>query len=158
MDAYPHGDASSPGGVAPAGLSLASPENDTRSVGVRDYERVNELVAGGSTRADAFEAIAQQEGRQSGSVQSNFYRIAAQRNDGTVARRTRRRRTPTRGVRPVPAARPAEIAKQSELARVTRQLTEAMGDLTRIALANEKELEQLRAQDRKLQDIKKMLT
>jgi hypothetical protein len=61
------------------------------SVGRATFERVNELVKEGLTKSQAFAKIAEETGRNSGTVSANYYRVARRSGAGK-----RRRRAATR--------------------------------------------------------------
>lgn len=60
--------------------------------GEQVYTRVEELVASGSTKADAFKALAEEFSQPLGSVRGAYYGWTRQQ-DSTQPRRTRRRET-----------------------------------------------------------------
>lgn len=73
------------------------------NIGEATYRAVNELTSRAEnplTRAQAFAVLAEQQGRQEGTVSANYYRVARKRGEG----RSQRRKAPSRAPRSTPAA------------------------------------------------------
>lgn len=68
------------------------------NIGETTYRAVNELTSRAEnplTRAQAFALLAEQQGRQEGTVSANYYRVARKRGEG----RSQRRKAPARAPR-----------------------------------------------------------
>lgn len=57
------------------------------------YERVNALVEGGMTKADAFRQLAEELGQPVKSLQGSYYTHSRKANGGSGSRRSRKRET-----------------------------------------------------------------
>ena len=61
------------------------------NIGQMIYDRVEALMKDGTmSRTAAFDVIATEQGRKSGTVAANYYRIAKMRDGGSTPRRSRR--------------------------------------------------------------------
>jgi sirohydrochlorin ferrochelatase len=72
------------------------------NIGEATYRAVNELTSrkvDPLTRAQAFAALAEEQGRQEGTVSANYYRVARKRGEGRSQRKKAPARTP-RAARP----------------------------------------------------------
>ena len=64
--------------------------NKPAAVGQMIYDLVNTMMSEDSslTRTQAFEAVAEQQGRRAGTVAANYYRVARNHDDADIASRT----------------------------------------------------------------------
>jgi hypothetical protein len=87
----------------------------TATIGPAVYKRVNELVAEGKNRTEAFATVAQERKMNAGTVAANFYRTA--RTQGTSKPRRARakttRRTATTARKPQTRRAPARTSSGS---------------------------------------------
>jgi len=66
--------------------------NERGSVGQQIYAEVNRIIdAEGISKQDAFTRVGEAQGRQTGTVAANYYRVARAEGGGRVASRSRRR-------------------------------------------------------------------
>ena len=73
----------------------------SENIGEATYRAVNELTSRADnplTRAEAFAVLAEQQGRQEGTVSANYYRVARKRGEG----RSQRKKAPARAPRNTP--------------------------------------------------------
>ena len=71
---------------------------ERENIGEATYRAVNELTSRTDnplTRAEAFAVLAEQQGRQEGTVSANYYRVARKRGEG----RSQRKKAPARAPR-----------------------------------------------------------
>jgi len=97
-------------------------EQPNESVGEATYRAVNELTSRADnplTRSQAFVLLAEQQGRQEGTVSANYYRVARKRGEGRSARK---RPAAPRVARAVSA--PATNQLLQAIARARRALDE----------------------------------
>ncbi len=82
------------------------------TIGPAVYERVNELVAEGKSRTEAFAQIAQERSSRPGTIAANYYRTARSQGASSGRRRS------TRGRRSTSARPRASSAATRQTARV----------------------------------------
>lgn len=76
----------------------AQSSEPNENIGEATYRAVNELTSRSVeplTRAQAFAVLAEQQGRQEGTVSANYYRVARKRGEG----RSQRKKAPARAPR-----------------------------------------------------------
>jgi hypothetical protein len=112
------------------------------TIGPAVYERVNQLVAEGKSRTEAFTQIAQERSSRPGTIAANYYRTA--RSQGGPGRR-RTQRTRRAGTARRPAAAAATQARQADtdIAALAGQI----GDLVQQLVA------QVQERDRRLREL-----
>lgn len=96
-------------------------EQANESVGEATYRAVNELTSRAEnplTRSQAFVQLAEEQGRQEGTVSANYYRVARKRGEG----RSRRKKPAVRASKPVSAAATSPLLEA--IARAQRALEE----------------------------------
>ena len=96
------------------------------NIGEATYRAVNELTSRSVdplTRAQAFAVLAEQQGRQEGTVSANYYRVARKRGEGRSQRKKAPARAPRAGNNAAPGnalldaiARAQEALKEVEAA------------------------------------------
>jgi hypothetical protein len=84
------------------------------------FDRVNNLIEGGTSRADAFKLIAEEEGRPVDSVRGSFYGAKRKREGGTSPSRPRRRETT-----PEDALADARATLERSIAAIDREVDAA---------------------------------
>jgi hypothetical protein len=97
-------------------------EQANESVGEATYRAVNELTSRAEnplTRSQAFVQLAEEQGRQEGTVSANYYRIARKRGEGRS-----RRKKPAAVRAPKPAGTTATSPLLEAIARAQRALEE----------------------------------
>jgi hypothetical protein len=114
-------------------------------VGNEIFDEVEKLVAGGMNKSQAFAAISERTGRQSGTVAANYYRVARQRGTQLRPRRRRSEGAPRR------AGRPGGDV-QAALAKATA----ALDELSRAVRAQEQELARLRSESQGYAEIRRL--
>jgi hypothetical protein len=75
------------------------------NIGEATYRAVNELTSRADsplTRAQAFAVLAEQQGRQEGTVSANYYRVARKRGEGRSQRKKAPARAPRAAATPTP--------------------------------------------------------
>lgn len=109
------------------------------SIGEQIFTEVEQLTAGGAmNRLKAFETIAQRSGRQAGTVAANYYRVARKRGAPLAPRRGRTAGTRNGaggGGKVIAALKALQVALQEQ----------------------ERELAQLRAENKQFQQLRKLL-
>lgn len=103
----------------------------TATIGPAVFQRVNELVSEGNTRAEAFAQVAQERGQRAGTVAANYYRTARSQGQaaGRATKNGRRRRTKTTA-----AERPRATTRRSRASTTPRaSTTSGQDDITQIA-------------------------
>jgi hypothetical protein len=121
------------------------------SVGRDTVERVEALLKQGKNKTEAFKQIAEDTGKNSGTVAANYYRVA--RASGAVKpRKARAKAAPARGGRgrekgTLSVRRPRSVGSGNGVAGVEQivgQLVAAVAALTESAKAQDAEVRQLR--------------
>jgi hypothetical protein len=118
------------------------------TIGPAVYERVNQLVAEGKTRTEAFTQIAQERSSRPGTIAANYYRTArAQPAAGGGRRRsTRTRRASAPGsasaATPAPARRPAG-AGDGDIGALANQISDLVAQLVRQVQERDQRLREL---------------
>jgi hypothetical protein len=115
------------------------------TIGPAVYERVNQLVAEGKTRTEAFTQIAEERSSRPGTIAANYYRTARSQG-GAVGGRRR-----------APRARRATAAPRARQASVASAARAADGDIGALATQISDLVQQLVAQvqerDRRLREL-----
>jgi hypothetical protein len=109
------------------------------SVGEQIFAEVEQLTAGGAMpRLKAFEAVAQRTGRQVGTVAANYYRVARKRGAPLAPRRRRG------------AASAGGRAGGGKVSAALKALQAALQE-------QERELARLRAENKRFQQLRRLL-
>jgi len=124
------------------------------TIGPAVYQRVNELVAEGKTRTEAFAQVGQERGQRPGTVSANYYRTA--RSDGAASSPHHRAarstpttsRSPRRGAHTTPAA-----ARTTASIRSTGHDGELAALATQIATLTQQLVTQIQERDAKLREL-----
>jgi hypothetical protein len=127
------------------------------TIGPAVYQRVNELVAEGKSRTEAFAQVGQERGQRPGTVAANYYRTA--RSEGASAggrRRSGRAAASTTTGRRRRASRPTRTATRTSAP--TRSTShDGDGDLaalaTQIATLTQQLVDQIQERDAKLRQL-----
>ncbi len=112
------------------------------SIGNQIFDEVEQMVAGGMNKSQAFKEISERTGRESGTVAANYYRVARQR--GAELRPRRRRSEPATG------GGNADV--QAALARVT----DAVNELSRAVRKQDAEIRKLREEASGIEEIRRL--
>ena len=115
------------------------------TIGPAVFERVNQLVAEGKSRTEAFTQIAQERSSRPGTIAANYYRTArAQGASGGGRRRTRTRRTSA--AKPAAAAaatRPTSRAQDGDIGVLANQISDLVQQLVRLVQDGHQRLREL---------------
>ncbi len=115
------------------------------TIGPAVFERVNQLVAEGKSRTEAFTQIAQERSSRPGTIAANYYRTArAQGASGGGRRRTRTRRTSA--AKPAAAAaatRPTSRAQDGDIGVLANQISDLVQQLVRQVQDRDQRLREL---------------
>ena len=115
------------------------------TIGPAVFERVNQLVAEGKSRTEAFTQIAQERSSRPGTIAANYYRTArAQGASGGGRRRTRTRRTSA--AKPAAAAaatRPTSPAQDGDIGVLANQISDLVQQLVRQVQDRDQRLREL---------------
>jgi hypothetical protein len=103
------------------------------TIGPAVYERVNELVADGKSRTEAFAQIAQERSSRPGTIAANYYRTARSQGASSGRRRsTRARRSTAARPRATPAStRQAARVQDGDIGRLANQISDLVQQLVR---------------------------
>jgi hypothetical protein len=117
------------------------------TIGPAVYERVNQLVADGKTRTEAFTQIAQERSSRPGTIAANYYRTArAQPSAGGARRRTTRRRASAprsaAAASAAPARRPA-TGGDGDIGALANQISDLVAQLVRQVQERDQRLREL---------------
>ena len=113
------------------------------TIGPAVYERVNQLVAEGKTRTEAFTQIAQERSSRPGTIAANYYRTArSQGSSGGRRRATRTRRASTPSTAAVSVARAAH-AGDGDIGALANQISDLVQQL----------VAQVQERDRRLREL-----
>jgi hypothetical protein len=117
------------------------------TIGPAVYERVNQLVADGKTRTEAFTQIAQERSSRPGTIAANYYRTArAQPSAGGARRRTARRRASAprsaAAASAAPARRPA-TGGDGDIGALANQISDLVAQLVRQVQERDQRLREL---------------
>ncbi len=116
-------------------------------IGNQIFDEVEQLVAGGMNKSQAFNDISQRTGRESGTVAANYYRVARQRGAELRPRRRRSESAPTRRGR---AGGSTDV--QAALAKATA----ALDELSRAVRAQDQEMARLRSESQGYAEIRRL--
>ena len=103
------------------------------TIGPAVYERVNELVADGKSRTEAFAQIAQERSSRPGTIAANYYRTARSQGASSGRRRSTRARRST-AARPRAASastRQAAHVQDGDIGRLANQISDLVQQLVR---------------------------
>ena len=95
-------------------------EQPKESIGEATYRAVNALTSRAEnplTRSQAFVQLAQEQGRQEGTVSANYYRVARKRGEGRSRRRKPAARASTRASAPATSPLLEAIARAQQALR-----------------------------------------
>jgi hypothetical protein len=117
------------------------------TIGPAVYERVNQLVADGKTRTEAFTQIAQERSSRPGTIAANYYRTArAQPSAGGARWRTARRRASAprsaAAASAAPARRPA-TGGDGDIGALANQISDLVAQLVRQVQERDQRLREL---------------
>jgi hypothetical protein len=103
------------------------------TIGPAVYERVNELVADGKSRTEAFAQIAQERSSRPGTIAANYYRTARSQGASSGRRRsTRARRSTAARPRATSAStRQAARVQDGDIGRLANQISDLVQQLVR---------------------------
>jgi hypothetical protein len=103
------------------------------TIGPAVYERVNQLVADGRSRTEAFAQIAQERSSRPGTIAANYYRTArSQGASGTRRRSTRTRRSSAATSRASSAAtRQTAHVQDGDIGKLANQISDLVQQLVR---------------------------
>jgi uncharacterized protein YoaH (UPF0181 family) len=118
------------------------------TIGPAVYERVNQLVAEGKTRTEAFTQIAQERSSRPGTIAANYYRTArAQPSAGGGRRRATRARRASAprsaaAASAAPARRPA-TGGDGDIGALANQISDLVAQLVRQVQERDQRLREL---------------
>jgi len=103
------------------------------TIGPAVYERVNDLVADGKSRTEAFAQIAQERSSRPGTIAANYYRTARSQGASSGRRRsTRARRSTAARPRATSAStRQAARVQDGDIGRLANQISDLVQQLVR---------------------------
>ena len=114
------------------------------TIGPAVFERVNQLVAEGKSRTEAFTQIAQERSSRPGTIAANYYRTArAQGASGSGRRRTRTRRTSAAKPAAAAATRPTSRAQDGDIGVLANQISDLVQQLVRQVQDRDQRLREL---------------
>jgi hypothetical protein len=117
------------------------------TIGPAVYERVNQLVAEGKTRTEAFNQIAQERSSRPGTIAANYYRTARAQPSAAGGRRrstrTRRAAAPrtASAATAAPARRPA--GGDGDIGALANQISDLVAQLVRQVQERDQRLREL---------------
>jgi hypothetical protein len=118
------------------------------TIGPAVYERVNQLVAEGKSRTEAFTQIAQERSSRPGTIAANYYRTARSQGASTGRRRsTRTRRSTAAKPRAAAAAAPraASRAQDGDIGVLANQISDLVQQLVRQVQERDQRIRELLA-------------
>jgi len=117
------------------------------TIGPAVYERVNELVADGKSRTEAFTQIAQERSSRPGTIAANYYRTArSQGASGGRRRSTRARRSTAAKPRAAAAApRATSRAQDGDIGALANQISDLVQQLVRQVQERDQRIRELLA-------------
>jgi hypothetical protein len=114
------------------------------TIGPAVFERVNQLVAEGKSRTEAFTQIAQERSSRPGTIAANYYRTArAQGASGGGRRRTRTRRASAAKPAAAAATRPTSRAQDGDIGVLANQISDLVQQLVRQVQDRDQRLREL---------------
>jgi hypothetical protein len=113
------------------------------TIGPAVYERVNQLVAEGKTRTEAFTQIAGERSSRPGTIAANYYRTARSQPSPGGRRRPTRTRRASAARRPAAASTSAARTPDGDIGALAYQISELVQQL--VAQVNER--------DRRLREV-----
>lgn len=122
---------------------MNEPKPPRGSIGNQIFEEVERLVASGKNKSQAFKEIAENSGREEGTVAANYYRVARQRG---VNLRPRRRRSEGSG----------RGRGTGDVSAALQEVTAAIDNLSKIVRRQEQELMRLREESRDLAELRRV--
>ncbi len=122
---------------------MDEPKPARGSIGNQIFEEVEQLVASGKNKSQAFKEIAERSGREEGTVAANYYRVARQRG---VNLRPRRRR----------GAGTGRGRAAGDVSAALQEVTAAIDNLAKVVRRQEQELSRLREESRDLAELRRV--
>lgn len=113
------------------------------TIGPAVYERVNQLVAEGKTRTEAFTQIAGERSSRPGTIAANYYRTARSQSASSGRRRTTRTRRASTAARPAPGTASAARAADGDIGALANQISDLVQQL----------VAQVQERDRRLREL-----
>ena len=116
------------------------------TIGPAVYERVNQLVAEGKSRTEAFTQIAQERSSRPGTIAANYYRTArSQGASGGRRRSTRTRRSTAAKPRAAAAPRATSRAQDGDIGVLANQISDLVQQLVRQVQERDQRIRELLA-------------
>ncbi len=115
-------------------------------VGNQIFDEVEQLVAGGMNKSQAFNDISQRTGREAGTVAANYYRVARQRGAALRPRRRRAEGSAGRG----------RAAGSGDVAAALAKAQAALDELSRAVRRQEQEIARMRDESRSLAELRRL--
>ena len=125
---------------------MSTDATERGGIGNQIFDEVEQLVAGGMNKSQAFSDISARTGRESGTVAANYYRVARQRGAELRPRRRRGEGSARRGR----GAGGGDV--QSALAKASA----ALDELSRAIRRQEQEITRLRAESAGYAEIRRL--
>jgi hypothetical protein len=123
------------------------------SKGEEVFDRVNTLTTQeGINRSQAFQRVAEQSGDRPGTVAANYYRVARKRGGEGIRPRARQARSSMSG-----GARRGRRSSVQDATRVIREAERALAALTELALQNDQQIAALERENRRYDEVRKIL-
>ena len=123
----------------------------TATIGPAVFKRVNELVAEGKSRTEAFAAVAAERDQRPGTVAANYYRTA--RSEGTSNGRRRTQRRPAASKRRSTRASAAPPARRSGATPTSSGDGDVAALAAQIATLTEQLVRRIEERDAKLRQL-----
>lgn len=125
---------------------MSTDATERGGIGNQIFDEVEQLVAGGMNKSQAFSDISARTGRESGTVAANYYRVARQRG---AELRPRRRRGEG-------SARRGRGAGGSDVQAALAKANAALDELSRALRQQEQEITRLRAESAGYAEIRRL--
>jgi hypothetical protein len=118
----------------------------TATIGPDVFKRVNEVVAEGKRRSEAFAIVGQERGSSPGTVSANYYRVARAQSKGRGKRRASgspRRRASAAPTRTRPTTSRSTSIGSNDISQIAEQIAKLTQQLVR----------QIEERDRKIRSL-----
>ena len=117
------------------------------TIGPAVYERVNQLVAEGKSRTEAFTQIAQERSSRPGTIAANYYRTARSQGASSGRRRSTRTRRSTAAKPRAAAAAPRTTsrAQDGDIGVLANQISDLVQQLVRQVQERDQRIRELLA-------------
>ena len=117
------------------------------TIGPAVYERVNQLVAEGKSRTEAFTQIAQERSSRPGTIAANYYRTARSQGASSGRRRSTRTRRSTAAKPRAAAAAPrmTSRAQDGDIGVLANQISDLVQQLVRQVQERDQRIRELLA-------------